>query len=336
MKRVALIFLAVLMTGGILKAQYNDISFGLRGGTSTYFTMDNLKPQLGGLGGFDFNYTYLTTNDHIFYIGARTGLSVAYSMSGLSGSYQDHFQNVWSNAYPGGMHIDYTVTAGKVAANTQQLQLEIPLMGAIQAKGFMMAVGMKFMLPVMSTSTQTISDDWKIQAYYQEMGYGLENDKNHQVIAIGDLTNKELKMSRKSCVPMFNAMASIELGYEFSFGQDKTSGFGILLYFDYSLWNTFKSERSATNRFINIESPTSAAEMPAKVNVGMMYNLMADELNYCSFGGKVYYRFRIKSHPKCSSYGYGRLRKADVPELMEKVEEADAADQTEEAQQPTE
>lgn len=321
MKRVAFILLAVLMAGGFVKAQYNDISFGLRGGTSTYFSMDNLKPQLGGLGGFDFNYTFFTTNDNVFYIGGRTGLSIAYSTSGLSSPYQDHFQNVWNNAYPGGMHIDYAVTAGKVTSATHQLQFEVPLMGALQVKGFTMAVGMKFMFPVMSTSTQNVSDDWKIQAYYQEMGYSLENDKNHAVIAIGDLTDNELKMTKKSCVPTFNAMASLEIGYEWTLDAANKSGLGLLFYFDYSLWNTFKSEKSATNRFINISPAESSADMPAHVSVGMMNKLMADELNYCSFGGKIYYRFRVKSQPK-NSYGYGRLRKADVPELMEAVEES--------------
>jgi len=333
MKRVALILLAVLMTGGLVKAQYNDFSFGLRGGASTYFTHDNLKPQLGGLGGFDFNYTFFTTNDSVFFIGARTGISVAYSMSGLSGSYQDHFQNLWSNAYPGGMHLDYAVSVGKVTAATKQLQLEVPLMGAIQVKGFTMAVGMKFMFPVMATTNQVLSDDWKINAYFQEMGYALDNDKNHNVIAIGDLTADQLNMTRKSCVPKFNAMASLELGYEFALGEEKKSGLGILFYFDYSLWNSFKSEKSATNRFINVAPASSSADMPAKVTVGMMYNLMADEMSYCSFGGKIYYRFRTKSHPT-HSYGYGRMRKADVPELMEKVEEN--AENSEEAEKPAE
>jgi len=331
MKRVALILLSVLMAGGVLKAQYNDFSFGLRGGASTYFTMDNLKPQFGGLGGFDFNYTFLTTNDSVFFIGARTGLSIAYSTSALSGPYMDHFQNVWSNAYPGGMHLDYVVTAGNVAAKTQQLQLEVPLMGAIQVKGFTMAVGLKFMFPVMSKSTQTISDDWKVTAYFEEMGYNVDNDRNHSVIAIGDLTDKEVKMEKKSCVPSFNAMASLEVGYEWKLGQENKSGLGLLFYLDYSLWNTYKSEKSSTNRFITIAPAESSADMPANVKVGMMYNLMADELNYFSVGAKLYYRFRTKSHPK-SSYGYGRLRKADVPELLEASEEKSADDEQKQAE----
>lgn len=330
MKRVALILLSVLMAGGMLRAQYNDFSFGLRGGTSTYFTMDNLKPQLGGLGGFDFNYTYMTTNNSIFYIGARTGLSIAYSTSGLGGPYENHFQNVWNNAYPGGMHIDYTVTAGNVSAKTQQLQFEIPLMGQIQVNGFTMAVGMKFMFPVMSTSAQTISDDWKITAYFQETGYPIDNDKNHGVIAIGDLTENELKMSRKSCVPSFNAMASLEVGYEWTLDAVNKNGIGLLFFLDYSLWNTYKSEKSATtNSLITINPAESTAEMPAKVNVGMLYNLMADEMNYFSFGAKVYYRFRMKSRPM-QSYGYGRLRKADVPEILEAEKEAEKAENSSE------
>ena len=321
MKRVALILLSVLMAGGMLRAQYNDFSFGLRGGTSTYYTLDNLKQQYGYLGGFDFNYSFLTTNDHLNYIGFRTGVSVAYSTFGMSGAYQDHFQNVWNNAYTNGMHIDYTVTAGNITASTNQLHLEVPLMGQFQTKGFTMAIGMKFMFPVMSTTNQTISDDWKVTAYFQEMGYALENDNNHNVIAIGDLTDEMRNMSRKSCIPTFNAMASMEIGYEWELGPAKTSAIGLLAYLDYSLWNTFKSEKSASNRFINIAPAEGAAEMPAKTTVGMMYNMMADEMNYFSAGAKLYYRFRVTSHPK-TSYGFGRLKKADVPELMEKVEEA--------------
>jgi len=332
MKRVTLIIIAVLMAGSMLRAQYNDFSIGLRGGTSTYFTMDNLKPQFGGLGGFDFNYSFLTTNDSVYYIGLRTGISVAYSTFAMDGAYQDHFENVWNNAYNNGMHIDYTVTAGNVHASTSQLQLEIPLMGQFQVKGFTMALGMKFMFPVMSTTNQTISDDWKISAYFQEMGYSLVNDNNHDLIAIGDITDEMRNQTRKSCVPTFNAMTSLEIGYEWGLGAEKKSALGLLVYLDYSLWNTFKSEKSATNRFVNIEPAEGAAEMPAKTTVGMMYNLMADEMNYFSVGAKLYYRFRAKSHPK-GSYGYGRMHKEDVPELMEKAEE-ETKEETE--QQPAE
>jgi len=179
------------------------------------------------------------------------------------------------------------------------------------------------MFPVMSKSQQTVSDDWKIETYFQEMGYSVDNDRNHGVIAVGDLTDKELKMERKSCVPSFNAMLALEIGYEWTLGKENKSGLGILAYLDYSLWNTYKSEKSSTNRFINVAPAEGAAEMPAKVTVGMMYNLMADELNYFSVGAKIYYRFRTKSHPKCA-YGYGRMRKADVPELQETEEEAKA------------
>lgn len=329
MKRVALLFVTVLMAGGLVKAQYNDLSFGLRGGTSTYFSMDNLKPQFGGLGAFDVNYTFYTTNDSVHFIGARTGISLAYSTSKLGGSYVDHFQNVWNNAYAGGMHIDYTITAGNVLASTKQLHIEIPLMGAFQYKGFTMAVGMKFMFPVMSRSNQIISDDWMISAYFQEMGYPVENDNNHGILAVGDLTDEMRNMTKKSCVPTFNAMASMEVGYEWALGEEKKSGIGLLFFLDYSLWNTFKSEKSATNRFINIAPAESASEMPAVTTVGMLYNLMADELNYFSVGAKVYYRFRMKSHPK-HSYGYGRMRKADVPEILEAEKEAEQAENSDE------
>lgn len=273
MKRI-LISLFVLGLTTVVFAQSSLISFGLRGGGVIYLTNDNMDSRFGGQGIFDFGYTYYWSLPSECEVGIRTGLNFGYSGLSASGEHHDTFVNTDYLGYK----MQYQ-TSANYQQRIHQLQLEIPLMFALRTDGIFVNVGAKFMMPVWSQCNQTLSNA-SINAYYEVTDVWVKNQ------AITGVVNLDDKYSYKDCVPLFNILASVEIGHEWNFDRYRV---GLGIYLDIAPWSYSKQTEELP--LIEVSPISNPTNPPAQVSTHPIP--IIGNTNYLDVGLKIYYGFNL-------------------------------------------
>lgn len=298
MKRVAFVFLSLILACYSLHAQYNVFYVGGRFGGNGYLsktTDDYLKPKFGIQTMFDLNYSYLGDIDSYAYLGFKTGVSVGWSQNGFVSNYQNHFTNY---DYLG-KRMDYTITTDNVTQTISQLQVEVPIMLAFRYEGVCANLGVKGMFPFNATYKQRVNG-LNISAYYPEYDVTVTNE-----LITGRASEEQFSTADKMNVPTINIMAAVEFGYEFSFADDDHA-LGLMAYLDYCFWNNYSGQEGATAEMITVDPIRGSGDPIPNVNIGILSKSSVYAMNYFDIGVKLYYRFQADAIGGYSRYG-GRV-----------------------------
>jgi len=281
-KKLFLLSIALLSAICLWARSASMISFGLRGGGCTYMTTGNADSHIGGGGDFDLGYSCLWNTPNAE-VGIHTGLSLGLCTNRFTGKVKSTFTNI---DYLGN-EIQYTVSSSSVRLNIiRQVQLEIPLMLALRTENMFINIGAKFMMPISDKYEQSMGD-LTIDAYYPKPDVHVVNR-----LITGDASSAKMDVSGNGCLPKYNVLLGLEIGYEWNI-QD-THRIGLGFYADISPWSSFK--RSDASEVVSVSPIVNPDYPPAEVTIQPICKASVDEMLYCDFGVKVYYGLNIIIH----------------------------------------
>ena len=259
-------------------------TFGLRGGFASNLAGEKLP--LGAGAALDFGYThYWVAGAEKNAYGFKTGLNLGYVYT------TQHKESILDNYTVDvlGENLDYTISLDKVAQQTHQLQLEIPLMFAMQTtKGFFLNAGPKLILPVMSKYHQTLTNpSISVTGYPELPGVPVVNEEVTGKVPSDKLDYTDNFLVSNPC-KLFSLALGAELGYNFKlkkYGQSIDLG----VYADYSIINAYKNTAAPTGKVITVTPPTNTSA--AIVDVQSLSTAFSNKFGYMNFGVKVAFNF---------------------------------------------
>lgn len=267
-----------------LQAQTSRIMIGLGGGFTTSQSIGNVENILGPMGTFNFGYSIMGNVGDDAQLGLRTGLGATYSKFGDAIKLNERFTNV--DYY--GHRMDYTITGNSVSFVQQQINVELPIMFAIRAKGLYANIGAKFMLPVMKNYTQTIENP-QISVFYPEYGVTVVND-----ITTGLISDEQKNLSGTAYMPTLMIGLSAELGYVWQINNSQNS-LGLEFFFDYVPWGVGGGSVNNAQSVVEIGAMVNDCEQPiAPVTVNPLNCCNGYKYQYMNFGAKLVYTFDIE------------------------------------------
>ena len=280
MKRTIIVLMLAISIAA--QGQTSEISVSLGGGISTNFSQGEVKNQIRPMGTLNVGYAILGNVKDSLLLGFRTGLNVSYSEIGLAKNLTDSFTNY--DYY--GHQMDYKVK-GDMQYRHQQINLELPIMFALRAKGFYFNIGCKVMSTVWNQYKQTISNA-DVSAYYPDYGVTVD-DK-----VVTGLLSEEQK--GKVSLPYLTIAVSTEIGYLWKIKSGHSLGFDVFV--DYAPWG-FCYPTGKKERLIEVAPIVNDCETPvAQVTVNPLYELSAVKYNYFTAGVKLVYAFSVKGGKK--------------------------------------
>lgn len=264
---------------------FNRLSLGLRGGVASYMpSAENLAWNIGYQGVFDvqFAHYFKRKNEHKPYCGILVGVSAGYASSSVSGIVNDAYSTTDAENSP----IDYTITVADATYTMSEVQLQVPVMFSLQYKGLYFNVGPRFVVPVYTMGHQMLNDA-HITANYSSYGVTLTD-----AVITGKLADEQLDAPTAWDSPKIQINASLEIGYEFALKNG--DAFGLGLYADYGVYNTYKANQSAQS-MINISQIGADVQNPApKVDVLPLLASYSTNLGNFDAGIKLVYHFNFK------------------------------------------
>lgn len=282
MKKLVLVLM--LLSALSLQAQTSRIMIGLGGGTSSTLAKGKVDNVFGPMGTFNFGYSIMGTVKSGAQLGLRTGLNATYSKFGSAVALNESFTNVDYNGHA----MDYRVTSSRVEFMQKQLNLELPVMFAVRAKGLYFNIGAKFMLPVMKSYTQTMANP-QISAFYPDYGVTVVND-----VVTGLISEEQKNLSGTPYMPKLMIGLSAEVGHVWQLGESKSSlGFDVFL--DYAPWGFGAGSVNTAQSIVEVAPIVNDSEQPkAAVTVNPLNCCNGYKYQFLSFGAKLVYMFDIE------------------------------------------
>lgn len=259
--------------------QIDRLSVGVRGGFASNFAGEKLPLGAGALLDFTFAHYWVAGAEKTAF-GIKTGLNLGYVYTTQSKTPE---VDVYSVDTDGGK-VGYEISAGEVKQNTNQLQLEVPIMFAMQTpKGFFLNAGPKLILPVYSQYKQTL--DPTIKASFDELnGNPIINEvvtgKANQVYKNKFLVDNPCKL--------FSLALGAEVGYNIKlqkYGQSIDLG----VFADYSIINAYKNTADPVGKVITVTPPSNTSA--AIVDVHPLSTAYSNKFGYMNVGIKVAFNF---------------------------------------------
>lgn len=265
--------------------QINRFSVGVRGGLASL--LPTAEPTLGATWGFDalldLQYAhYWAKADDKIRLGLMTGVSIGYMQNSKTMNGMSEYSEYESEGI-----IKYEVTADEVSVVNRQLQLEVPLMfSMITPGGFFLNVGPKFILPVYTPYTQTLTNT-NIKATLPEYGVTIPNE-----IVTGKLAPEYTHKGMNNHQFDLTIAVGGELGYEHSLESGHSISVG--LYANYGVYSTYKhySNDPLKHAIVLIDPPT--AQGVATITTNSMNNAYVNKLSYLDAGLKVTFHLNWK------------------------------------------
>ena len=257
----------------------SQLSIGVRGGGQLWLpkTTDagtEVKGSMGGDGLLDLRYAYYGSVSPSFELGATAGIGIGYGVAGFKGKNSATFTNV---DYLGNT-MNYT-TSATFTQSESFARMDVSLMLAMRAGGFVANIGPRLMVPFAAKSDLTI-DEATIAALYPK----------YNVTVTNELITGKLEMPYQS--PLTSHLSSLtvllglEVGYEFLVGNN---AIGIQAFADLGLWSNLSPLTSNPSPLISV-SPITASGTPAEVTVGSPDVLVSGK-RFVDFGLRIYYAF---------------------------------------------
>ena len=252
---------------------------GARAGFASNFAGEKLPLGAGAMLDFTFAHYWVAGAEKTAF-GLKTGLNLGYVYTTQS---KTPDMDKFAVTADGGK-IDYEISTGEVKQNTHQLQLEVPIMFAMQThRGFFLNAGPKLILPVYSQYKQTL--DPTIKAYLPELnGNPIVNEV---VTGKAESVYKNKFLVDNPC-KLFSLALGAELGYNIKlrkYGQSIDLG----VYADYSIINAYKNTADPVNKVITVTPPSSSSA--AIVDVHPLSTAYSNEFGFMNVGLKVAFNF---------------------------------------------
>ena len=271
------------------KHSYDRFTIGAHGGVASLLHKSvNGKSLWGGAGILDLQYAHYWAKDgRPVDLGLLVGVGIGYAQGGMKSAVDEQYTIYDPDpAYP--VNVEYTIHVDEVKETDGQLQLEIPLMfSLVTQRGFFFNVGPKFMLPLYTPYTQTLSDNENtyISAYFREIGVPVTNE-----VVTGIFAKEQYKFKGNDNGNQFsiNVLVGAELGWEWVLKSGNSFGLG--LYANYGVYNSFKKNAN-NNPLVEIQLATESDV--AHVTVNSLTKTYATGLGYFDAGLKLAYHLNF-------------------------------------------
>ena len=261
-----------------LQAQ-SQLSIGVYGGGQLWLpkTTDaetEVQGNIGGGGLLDIRYAYYGKVGQAFELGATAGVGIGYSVTGIHGKNSAVFTNV---DYMGNT-MNYT-TSATFKQTESFVRMDVSLMLAMRAGGFVANIGPRLMVPFVVLSNLTI-DEATIAAHYPQYNVTVTNK-----LVTGALQTPYLS-PLTSHLSSLTLLMGLEVGYEFPVGNNVL---GVQAFADLGLWSSRSPITDNPAPLLSV-SPIKEAETPAVVTIGNPDALVSSK-RFVDFGLRVYYSF---------------------------------------------
>lgn len=263
------------------ESSVNRLSLGVRVGAAS-FIPSGLDYDLGYSANFDLQYAhYWTLAPKQCRLGFLLGVGVGY----MQGSITNYVDSKFDISDGEGRMVNYAVK-GYVQELNRELQLSVPVMfSMIAPNGFYLNVGPTFMVPVLATYRETVTDPNITMTY---LGVPVSNEE-----VTGRLENG-YQISGANAYNRYrlNVLLGVDLGYDFLFSNGNSLGLGA--YFNYGVYSSYKPISTADDAHAAdvIHITPAGGEEFAKVEVQPLMGT-TNRIGYYDFGVKVAYHFNF-------------------------------------------
>lgn len=276
----------------VANAQIHRVGFGVSAGANTMFADSAVTNIWGPTVGIEGYYACMfAVNNTELMLGPRTGLEVAWSMSGFQMPLSEKFTNT---DYLG-HQIDYTVS-GDVKETHHHLSVGIPIMLALKYRGFVAGVGIKARALLWNTY-KTSASDVTTTAYYPEFDIAVIDEPK-----LGVVKDMSYDLSGSRNTPEWHVAVALEAGYEWE--VKKNQHLGLRVFADYDVWNSFAQPADAAKRVVEI-SPITETNKKAEITLAPICNAALTKFNALNIGVTISYTFDfIDSSHHCNCLPY--------------------------------
>lgn len=279
MKKI-LLFIAISLVSLSLTAQTQFLTFEPAGGGATYVATAQ-QTSIGWTAGGDIAYTALWPIQKGFSMGIKTGVNTYCSSSKISDKIDDRYTRI---DYLG-HEMAYTIT-GDVTHEMRDVRVGIPVMMAMEYKGFLCNLGIKNVFPAAQLGQQDI-DNLNIVAYYDDYAVPVQNE-----LITGLVPDAQLHRKTDERAAVYTLGVSAELGY---MGLVKgCHHLGFLIYVDYyPLYATPKSVAGGNSTpLVDVAAITNPEYPVPSVTVRALGSTITG-LQSLSFGVKFVYGINL-------------------------------------------
>jgi hypothetical protein len=257
-----------------LSYQADRFMIGVRGGFASTMAQPSLLP-LGYSVLFDLQYAhYWASANGRMCLGLLTGLSAGYMSTTRNQKWDETFVASTSDG-----DVKYHVTADNIQENTNQINLEIPIMfSMITSGGFFVNVGPRISMPVYTPYKQIIVNG-NIVATDIETSVVVPNNPiygnlTEELINTSGLGKQQFKLA---------VLLGLELGYEFKLKSGNSIGLGV--YANYGLYNMYNN--NPLGAVIAVTAPEG--DNLGAVHVESLTNAYTNKLGHLDAGVKLTY-----------------------------------------------
>ena len=242
------------------------------------------KGKIGFDVALDLQYAHYWPTKKQHNVGLLVGLSAAFARNKANGHESEEFILPTCDG-----DVKYQVEGDINSLAMNEIQVEVPVMfSLLTKKGFFLNVGPKLMVPVYSFYKQDLTASDITATFIKE---GVTTKKNDPVMGI--FPNDKQVTSGQWRNALIHVMAALELGGEIK--MKNGNSFGIGVYGDYSLFNTYEPQEQPIPSYVQITAPTATST--ALVDVKCASDVHMKKLGYWDAGLKLTYHFNWYHKP---------------------------------------
>lgn len=281
MKKMLILFGLVAAVAAMAQSH---ISVGVRGGYGGFLpTQTGVDGHVAPNAMLDVQFAhYWSAGEED--LGLRTGLDVGFAQARYTQVLNDHFVNIDYLGHP----MEYTVTASSVAEQMMDVQLEVPLLFAMRANGFILNVGPKLLIPMWFSNRLDING-LNISAYYPEFGVTVPNE-----LITGSVSENLLHQQSSEGTFVLSVLAYMDLGYEWRIRRTDNL-IGVSFFAEASPW-TYSQPAHKGSRPIEVAPIINPDNPPAQVTVHRLSDVMPSMPVFLNFGLKLYYALEVADY----------------------------------------
>ena len=255
---------------------YINLALGLRGGgqiCSTEATKDhNPHPEFSGVGMAELRFGAFGTVANNVDLGFNAGVGAGYGGMGVRRTSKNGFI---TTDYLGNMIVYETTAEYKLKEDF--VRLDLSLFFSLKAKGFVMNIGPRFVMPFATSSSLTI-EEATILARYADYAVTLNNEK------ITGVLPTPYRQQMDAVLPKYHLVMALEAGYEWKIEDNAV---GLQAFGDFGVWNSGRKVPDA--ELLEIGPITAGEDPSAKVTVNTDH--LSSFYLLHSFGLRAYYAF---------------------------------------------
>lgn len=268
-----------------MQAQFSQFTIGARGGVDTYLPQKEVNAAMGAGGGVELRYSLLWTVGYVHRMGFSTGGTFAYRTPAMQVSPTYHFSTTDYN----GDEIRYTISLRDAREQIRLMEVQVPLMVAMQFGNLRLNVGGRVDIPLMGHSTQQFKQV-DIEATYPLYGVTISNEL---------ITGKVTPGTRVegAAATTMRVAAGLDINYEWVIGGHRNYAsqetiIGVGAYAFSAVW-TAKTPLATYPAMVEVSPIQNAADPAAKVQLHPISQVYPTALLPIEAGVRMYCSFEF-------------------------------------------